>query len=150
MIAPLDARCSLMHDKEKFLFFTEKPKDWGRGCAAIVNLTTPAYLATLKRSRFSDARSGTLMCGRVRSGTLWNALLQSKFNSLQAPQQPSRPKEPQQPQGWMLSFDFCLPIPQLSEKNRIFREEPAFLHAFLYNAWHEQCGYGFYYDSMGR
>ena len=73
------------------------------------------------------------MCGRVRSGTLWNALLQSKFNSLQAPQQPSRPKEPQQPQqpqGWMLSFDFCLPIPQLSEKNRIFREELAFCMLF--------------------
>ena len=30
------------------------------------------------------------------------------FNGLQ---------QPQRPQGWMLSFDFRLPIPQLSEKN---------------------------------
>ena len=42
------------------------------------------------------------------------------FNGLQQPQRPSRPQtleEPQRPQGWMPSFDFRLPIPQLSEKN---------------------------------
>ena len=43
------------------------------------------------------------------------------FNGLQQPQRPSRPQtpeEPQRPQGWMPSFDFRLPIPQLSEKNQ--------------------------------
>ena len=84
VIAPLDARCSLMHDKEKFLFFTEKPKDWGRGCAAIVNLTTPAYLATLKRSRFSDAGcSDTIRYPHVRSGTLRHALERSASIKIQ-------------------------------------------------------------------
>ena len=42
------------------------------------------------------------------------------FNGLQQSQRPSRPQtpeEPQRPQGWMPSFDFRLPIPQLSEKN---------------------------------
>ena len=42
------------------------------------------------------------------------------FNGLQQPQRPSRPQtpeKPQRPQGWMPSFDFRLPIPQLSEKN---------------------------------
>ena len=42
------------------------------------------------------------------------------FNGLQQPQRPSRPQtleEPQRPQGWMPSFDFRLPIPQLSVKN---------------------------------
>ncbi len=43
------------------------------------------------------------------------------FNGLQQSQRPSRPQtpeEPQRPQGWMPSFDFRLPIPQLSEKNQ--------------------------------
>ena len=96
---------------------------------------TPAYQ---KRSGSTNAaHSGTLRHHQVHSGTLRYPLKRSAsilvqpstsvssatlycFNGLQQPQRLSRPQapeEPQRPQGWMPSFDFRLPIPQLSEKN---------------------------------
>ena len=72
----------------------------------------------------------TIRCGQERSKTLcFNigpTVLRATdtlhcFNGLQQPQRPSRPKEPeepQRPQGWMPSFDFPPPIPQLSVKNQ--------------------------------
>ena len=90
-----------------------------------------------KAVRFHEC--GTLRYAQVPSGALRYAQIPSEtlcfnigptvlratdtlhcFNGLQQPQRPSRPQapeEPQRPQGWMPSFDFRLPIPQLSEKN---------------------------------
>ena len=84
---------------------------------------------------------GTLRCGQALSGAVRYAQEHSKafcfnlystvlratdplhcFNGLQQPQRPSRPQAPEEPhqlQGWMLSFDFRLPIPQLSVKSHI-------------------------------
>ena len=84
------------------------------------------------RMRHAQVRSGTIRYSLKRSASI---LVQPSssvaratratdtlhcFNGLQQPQRPSRPQapeEPQRPQGWMPSFDFRLPIPQLSEKN---------------------------------
>ena len=82
--------------------------------------------------RYGQAPSGALRCTQVLSETLCfnldSTVLRATdtlhcFNGLQQPQRPSRPqapKEPQRPQGWMLSFDFRFPIPQLFVKNQIF------------------------------
>ena len=112
-------------------------------CIAVVNPDVPATPVCQKRSGSTNAtRSGTLRYPLKRSAsilvqpstsvssatTVAIATTASRatdtlycFNGLQQPQRPSRPQtleEPQRPQGWVPSFDFRLPIPQLSEKNQ--------------------------------
>ena len=78
---------------------------------SVSSATTVAIATTASRA------TDTLYC--------FNGLQQSQRPSRpqtpEEPQRPSRPQtpeEPQRPQGWMPSFDFRLPIPQLSEKNQ--------------------------------
>ena len=82
--------------------------------------------------RHAQVWSGIIRCTRVLSETLcfnlYSTVLRATdpldcFNGLQQPQRPRRPQAPEEPhqlQGWMLSFDFRLPIPQLSVKNQDF------------------------------
>ena len=82
--------------------------------------------------RHAQVWSGIIRCTRVLSETLCfnldSTVLRATdpldcFNGLQQPQRsrrPQAPEEPQQLQCWTLSFDFRLPIPQLSVKNQDF------------------------------
>ena len=82
--------------------------------------------------RHAQVWSGTIRYAQVLSETLcfnlYSTVLRATdpldcFNGLQQPQRPRRPQAPEEPhqlQGWMLSFDFRLPIPQLSVKNQDF------------------------------
>ncbi len=98
----------------------------------------PARSCPVPRMRRTQARSGTIRYSLKRSASMlvqpsssaMTATTVSRatdtlhcFNGLQQPQRPRRPQapeEPQQLQCWMLSFDFRLPIPQLSVKNQDF------------------------------
>ena len=109
-----------------------------------LQLPQPARSGPVPRMRHAQVRSGTIRCTQVLSETLCfnldSTVLRATdtlhcFNGLQQPQRPRRPKEPEEPQRprrpqapeepqqlqcWTLSFDFRLPIPQLSVKNQDF------------------------------
>ena len=89
-----------------------------RSASILVQPSTSVSSATTVAIAITASRAtDTLYC--------FNGLQQpqrpSRPQTLEEPQRPSRPQtleEPQRPQGWMPSFDFRLPIPQLSEKNQ--------------------------------